>query len=109
MSLQKRSELIEEIEVYPFIDELVDSLCTPQTKNLIKKHIETDADKQTFMMFVFMYFAVELKFVENETSSSEEHKKGIKYIMSEIIKNPEKRQLCIELFGKRFNNLFLTN
>lgn len=103
------SNISELIEIYPFIDELVETLCTQKTKTLIKKHIETDSDKQTFLMFIFLYFSIELKFIGMEGMSDEEHKKGLKYIMSEIIKNPEKRKQCIELFGKRFNNLFLTN
>jgi hypothetical protein len=96
--------------IYPFVDELVETLCTPETKNFIHKHIENDTDKQTFLMFIFLYFTVELKLMDMSSVSdmtNENYKEGLKYIISDIIKNPDKRKVCIEMFNKKFNHLFI--
>lgn len=111
MSVQNR------VDIYPFVDELVDKLCTPETRNFIHKHVKSESDKQTFMMFIFLYFAVELKLMDtsvvesalNKIDDNEEHKLGLKYIISEIIGNPDKRKMCVKMFGERFRHLFLTH
>lgn len=102
---------ISQTEIYPFVDELVETLCTDKTKNFIRKNIENENDKHTFLMFIFLYFSIELKILNAPTIdiTIEKHKEGIKYIMSDIIKNPEKRKMCIEMFNSKFKNLYIKN
>jgi hypothetical protein len=115
MSLQKHKNTTNDITIYPFVDELVDKLCTQETREFIHKHVKSESDKQTFMMFVFLYFAVELKLMDTtvvETAlakldDNEEHKLGLKYIISEIIGDREKRKMCIKMFSERFRHLTL--
>jgi hypothetical protein len=92
--------------VYPFVDELVDKLYV-QCDELIDKHIDVESEKSIFMMFVVMYFAVHLKIKSNIFAMSDtERKETIKQILTEFIRNPEKRSLCIQHFESKFRYLF---
>uniref|UniRef100_A0A6C0H6R5 Uncharacterized protein n=1 Tax=viral metagenome TaxID=1070528 RepID=A0A6C0H6R5_9ZZZZ len=95
--------------VYPFVDTLVDSLYE-QCDKLIDEHIQLESEKSIFMMFVIMYFAVHLKIKNNVfVMPEEERKQVIKQILSEFIRNPEKRTLCIRHFERQFRTLFDDN
>lgn len=90
-------------KIYPFINELVDSFYTDDLNDLIEKSIESDFDKNTFLMFIMMYFGIHFKL----SSENDLQKKcKIKTILSDIIRNPEKRKICIELFHSKFNDTF---
>lgn len=115
MSIEKKKDTV----VYPFIDELVEALCTTETKNFIRKHVTSESDKQTMMMFLFLYFGVELKLMDTNAESVDrlvdkldnntEHKTGLKYILSEIINDPVKRRACVKMFSEKMGNMFLEN
>ncbi|NBP13607.1 hypothetical protein EBU95_04300 [bacterium] len=95
--------------VYPFVDSLVDSLYE-QCDKLIDEHIQLESEKSIFMMFVIMYFAVHLKIKNNVfVMPEEERKQVIKQILTEFIRNPEKRTLCIQHFERQFRTLFDDN
>lgn len=91
-------------EIYPFINEMVDTFYTKECNNLIGKAIETDSDKSTFMMFVMMYFGIHLKL---ETEDDDVKKSQIKMLLSDLIKDHEKRKFCIEMFQTKFQSMFL--
>lgn len=78
---------------YPFIDELVDSLYTKEINSIIDKEIVQE-DKKTFLMFIVMYFVTRLNMFEKINKDS------LKYFLSDIIRNPDKRQQCIKIFLK---------
>ena len=80
------------LRVYPFIDELVDSLYTDELNKLIDSE-NVQFDKRTFLMFIIIYFSTRL-YASNETISKE----NIKNFMTDLIRNPMKRCKCIELF-----------
>lgn len=95
--------------VYPFVDSLVDSLYE-QCDKLIDKHIQLESEKSIFMMFVIMYFAIHLKIRNNVfVMPEQERKQVIKQILTEFIRNPEKRTLCIRHFESQFRNMFKDN
>ena len=95
--------------VYPFVDSLVDSLYE-QCDKLIDEHIQLESEKSIFMMFVIMYFAIHLKIKNNVFVMPEEQRKQvIKQILTEFIRNPEKRSLCIHHFESQFRNMFKDN
>lgn len=81
--------------IYPFVDELVDALFTKECNQLIKERIEGAYDKQVFLMFVMLYFAVHIHL---EGDATEDKKIAIKYIVTECVKDPVKRQKCLEMF-----------
>ena len=95
---------IVENKIYPFIDEMVDVFYTENCNSMIKQAIETESDKKTFLMFVMMYFGIHLK-LENE--NDEMKKQQIKILLTDFIRDPEKRKCCIEMFETKFNNSFL--
>lgn len=94
----------EIVEIYPFINEMVDSFYTKECNELIEKAIESDSDKSIFMMYIMMYFGIHLK-LENE--NNETKKTQIKLLLTDLIKDHEKRKYCIEMFQNKFQNVFL--
>lgn len=78
--------------IYPFINELVDALYTDELNNIIDSD-NVRFDKKTFLMFIIMYFVTRLY-----TSHEEFSKDDIKLFLTNIIRNPEKRRRCIEIF-----------
>ena len=100
---QIESKTVEN-KIYPFIDEMVDVFYTENCNSMIKQAIETESDKKTFLMFVMMYFGIHLK-LENE--NDEMKKQQIKILLTDFIRDPEKRRCCIEMFETKFNNSFL--
>jgi len=84
--------------IYPMIDELVDSLYTDEINNLIDTKCETIDDKRVFLMFMIFYFYAYLS-VPKELKDSFDTKKELKLFLTDIIKNPEKRHKCIELYS----------
>ena len=95
-----------DVTVYPFIDELVDSLFSDNLNALIEKNTEINSDKSVFMMFVNIYFMAYLHTTQTQNRvSNEEKKHTLKKMLSEVMKCPEKRQICVSLI-KQFNPLF---
>ena len=80
------------VRVYPFIDELVDSLYTDELNRLIDSE-NVQFDKKTFFMFIIIYFSTRL-YASNESISKE----NLKTFMTDLIRNPMKRSKCIEVF-----------
>lgn len=85
MDLQKK------VNIYPFIDTLVDALFTKEINDIIDSE-NVSVDKKSFIMFICMYFSTRLY-------SKKCSKEAIKQFMTELIRNPEKRQKCILLFN----------
>lgn len=95
-------------QVYPFIDNLVDSLYNSNLNNLIDKNTQENTDKSVFMMFVNIYFMAYLHSQTQDnsnTQSQQEQKQNLKQMLSEVIRCPEKRQVCVSLI-KQINPLF---
>lgn len=85
MDLQKK------VNIYPFIDTLVDALFTKEINDIIDSE-NVSVDKKSFIMFICIYFSTRL--YSNKCS-----KEAIKQFMTDLIRNPEKRQKCILLFN----------
>jgi hypothetical protein len=90
--LMSYMQVDKNLRVYPFIDELVDSLYTDELNKLIDSE-NVQFDKRTFLMFIIIYFSTRL-YASNESISKE----NIKLFMTDLIRNPMKRGKCIELF-----------
>lgn len=100
----ERFQYLKKEDIFPFVNEMVETLYNEQCNSLIDKSIENEQDKSTFMMFIIMYFGIHLKL---ETKDDDTKKTQIKMLLTELIRDPEKRRYCIELFQSKFNNLFL--
>jgi len=101
MSLIKKDNLPKSNKqiIYPMIDDLVETLHNDTLNNLIDSKCITELDKKTFMIFVITYFYTYLN-VDKDVS-----KEDIKIFLSELIRNPEKRRQCIELYYKQLQLL----
>jgi hypothetical protein len=85
------AKLKEKVKIFPFIDELVDALYTDEINAIINSD-NVIQDKRTFMMFITMYFLTRLNVEKNVC------KVQIKNFLTDLIRNPEKRIKCIQLF-----------
>lgn len=103
-NIQKNRDNIDQ-KIYPFINEIVDLLYTDKCNSIIEKVIENDNDKSVFLMFIMMYFGIHLKL---DKSNDDIKKDQIKILMTELIKDPYKRQFCIEMFENKFQDFFKT-
>jgi hypothetical protein len=81
------------------IDELVDILHNDTLNHLIDSKCTTELDKKTFMIFVITYFYTYLNIGKDVS------KEDIKIFLTELIRNPEKRRQCIELYYKQLQLL----
>ena len=84
-------------KIYPFIDELVDALYNSELNELIDKHVSSEiCDYKSFMLYIIMYF---LMYLEMKSKyNTDELKVKLKEYMTDIIQNPEKRKMCINMF-----------
>ena len=103
--LQKyNNDNLKNNEVFPFIDQMVNIFYNDQINELLNDSITGGYDKSIFLMFVVMYFGIHLKL---ENKNKDEKKQQIKYLMTEFIKDPVKRKMCIDIFRDKFHDSFL--
>ena len=93
-------------DIYPMIDELVDSLYTPEINNLIDTKCETTDDRRVFLMFLIMYFYTYLS-IPKDVKEQYDMKHELKVFLTDMIRNPEKRSKCIELYTTFENSVKL--
>lgn len=93
-------------KIYPFINEIVDAFYTEHCNTLIDKSIQTESDKSVFLMFVMMYFCIHMK-LENVDDTTK--RQQIKLILSDVIRDADKRRICINMFESKFHDLFITD
>lgn len=105
LDLQQNKDIIKQ-KIYPFIDEMVDTFYTDRSNLLIEKVIETSTDKSIFLMFVMMYYSINVSLKTDNTNIDKDLKRSqIKMLMNEFIQDPQKRQFCIELFATKFQDI----
>lgn len=93
-------------DIYPMIDELVNSLYTADINNLIETKCETTDDRRVFLMFLIMYFYTYLS-IPKDIKEKFDMKQELKVFLTDMIKNPEKRSKCIELYTTFENSVKL--
>lgn len=98
MDITRFNNLIRDNDIYPGIDKLVDVLFTSEINNLIDTKCETDSDKRVFLMFLIMYFYTYLNIPNVVKTSDIDIKQNLKIFLTDLIKNPDKRLKCIELY-----------
>ncbi len=76
---------------FPLIDKLVDTLDTPELNELIEEHTENNQERQILFMFINIYLYIKL-------NSSGVNKEQMKELITEIIKDHNKRKFCIDTF-----------
>lgn len=103
----------ENPEIFPIIDDLVNSLYTDDINNLIHTKCKTIDDKRVFLMFLIMYFYTYLNVYDTsyDTSYDKSHtqKTDLKIFLTDIIRNPNKRKLCLELYTSFEKSILLLN
>lgn len=100
MNLQKGKTRVKQ-KIYPFVNEIVDAFNNDSTNDLIEKVIDNDNDKSIFLMFVMMYYCIHLKLNTKDADIKKD-------ILNELVKDPQKRRFCIEVFENKFQDIFTT-
>lgn len=103
MEIQK-ADKIEGKNIYPIIEKMVDAYYT-QTSKMLDMTIEAESDKSIFMMYIILYFGIHTKLYNTDANS----KKVIKEALNDMIRDPEKRKVCINVIEKKFRNLLESN
>lgn len=103
MELQKHDKEYN-MEIYPMINELVDVLYKDDINNLISTKCQTQSDKRVFLMFLIMYFYTYLT-IPDEIKDNFNIKNELKLFLTDIIKNPNKRHQCIQLYSDFENSI----
>jgi hypothetical protein len=96
-------------DISPMFDELVNVLYTDSLNNLIDTKCKTTDDKRVFFMFLIMYFHSYLS-IPLEMKPHYDIKTELKRFLSELIRNPDKRKNCLDIyttFEKTLNINFL--
>jgi hypothetical protein len=93
----KQKTIIKNTHIYPLIDQLVDTLYTDEINNLINSKCQSIDDRRVFLMFLVMYFYTNLS-IPTEIKEQYDVKNELKLFLTDIIKNPNKRHKCIELY-----------
>lgn len=84
------NQLTDTNEIYEGIDRFVDAFYTSEINNLIEDTCKDIIDKRVFMMFIIMYFHT---FLHIKLDKIE-----MKKFLTAMIKDPYKRQKCINLY-----------
>jgi hypothetical protein len=86
-------------DIFPVIDELVNSLYMKELNELIDTKCKTVEDKRVFLMFLIIYFYSYLNVPEEiKKNDNYDLKSELKIFLSDIIKNPEKRHKGVDLY-----------
>lgn len=115
MDLQENKKRVKQ-KIYPFINDMVDTLYNDSTNELIERVIENNNDKSVFLMFIMMYYGIHLQLDKQDDDNFK--REQIKILMTDLIRDPQKRQFCIEVLNtfstikpiqKNDERLFLEN
>lgn len=96
-------------DIYPGIDDLVDVLYTDEINNLIDTKCQTSDDKRVFLMFLIMYFYNYLSIPDDIKGGDYDVKTSLKMFLTDLLKNPEKRTKCLEIYTSFENTIKLIN
>lgn len=99
-------EVKKKSRIYPFIDKIVETFYD-EFDQILDEHVEQHEDKSIIMMYILMYFTVHVKLKDQLAQMThKERRDTMKTVLSDIIRNPEKRQLCLQMFETKFRSIF---
>jgi hypothetical protein len=99
-------ELKRKTRIYPFIDKIVETFYD-EFESILDQHVEEQQDKSIIMMYILMYFTVHVKLKEQLSKMTHnERRDTIKTVLSDIIRDPEKRRMCLQMFENKFRVMF---
>jgi hypothetical protein len=99
-------EIKRKTRIYPFIDKIVETFYD-DFESILDQHVEQQEDRSIIMMYILMYFTVHVKLKEQLVNmTNAERRNTIKTVLSDIIRDPEKRSVCLQMFENKFRTLF---
>lgn len=85
---------------YPIVEDIVESLYT-DFEELINKYVENNNEKSIFLMYINLYLMVHLSLDKQYCI-----KNNIKEIMSDFIRDSNKRRICLEKIENQLRIVF---
>jgi hypothetical protein len=102
LDFKQLNELVNDAQILPGINDLVNVLYTEHLNEYLDKKNETSDDRRVLLMFLIMYFYSYLS-VPKEIKSNVDVKQTLKAFLSDLIKDHTKRKICLEMY-KSFEN-----
>lgn len=102
LDFKELNELVNDTQILPGINDLVNVLYTEHLNEFLDKKKETSDDRRVLLMFLIMYFYSYLS-VPKEIKDHIDVKQTLKAFLSDLIKDHTKRSHCLELY-KSFEN-----
>ena len=96
------NHLVDDVQILPGINELVNVLYNDHINEFLDKKSESFDDKRVLLMFLIMYFYSFLS-IPKELKFNNDMKHSLKAFLSDIIINQDKRKKCLEMY-KSFEN-----
>lgn len=97
MDFQQINNIVNDIQILPGINDLVNVLYNDELNKFLDKRNETRDDKRVLLMFLVMYFYSFLS-IPKEVKDNVDIKQCLKAFLSDIIKDQHKRTRCLEMY-----------
>lgn len=94
--LNQINELINDIQILPGINTLVNVLYTDKLNKFLNKN-QTSDDRRILLMFLIMYFYSYLS-IPKEVKENTDIKQNLKIFLSDLIADHTKRSRCLEMY-----------
>lgn len=95
--LDQINELINDIQILPGINILVNILYTDKLNKFLDKN-QTNDDRRILLMFLIMYFYSYLSIPNEVKENNTDIKQNLKIFLSDLIADHTKRSRCLEMY-----------
>lgn len=97
LDFKQMNELVNDAQILPGINDLVNVLYTEHLNEFLDKKNETSDDRRVLLMFIMMYFYSHLS-IPKEIKDKVDVKQTLKAFLSDLIKDHTKRLSCLEIY-----------
>lgn len=100
--------LINDIDILPGINDLIDVFYNDGINKYIDKKCDNTDDRRVIMMFIMMYFYSYIS-IPRELKNYIDVKQTLKVFLSELIRDKDKRLICLNVYKNFEDSLKLMN
>lgn len=108
LDFKELNELVNDIQILPGINDLVNVLYIENLNEFLDKKNETSDDRRVLLMFLIMYFYSYLS-IPKQVKSNVDVKQTLKVFLSELIRDKDKRLICLNVYKNFEDSLKLMN
>lgn len=108
LDFKQLNELVNDAQILPGINDLVNVLYTEHLNEFLDKKNETSDDRRVLLMFLIMYFYSYIS-IPREVKNYIDVKQTLKVFLSELIRDKDKRLICLNVYKNFEDSLKLMN